>query len=62
MKFRVEQRDLSKHITIAQRGISSRSTLQILDGILFEANDHSLKLTATDLEIDRKSTRLNSSH
>ncbi|MDY0257556.1 DNA polymerase III subunit beta [Gudongella oleilytica] len=51
MKFRVEQRDLSKHIGIAQRGISSRSTLQILDGILFEAKDHSLKLTATDLEI-----------
>ena len=51
MKFRVEQRDLSKHISIAQRGISSRSTLQILDGILLEAKDHSLKLTATDLEI-----------
>lgn len=51
MKFRVEQRDLSKHITIAQRGISSRSTLQILDGILVEAKDDAIKLTATDLEI-----------
>jgi len=51
MKFRVEQRDLAKHITIAQRGISSRSTLQILDGILIEAKDNAIKLTATDLEI-----------
>lgn len=51
MKFKVEQRDLSKHITIAQRGISTRSTLQILDGILIEAKDNGIKLTATDLEI-----------
>ncbi|MDX9917492.1 MAG: DNA polymerase III subunit beta [Gudongella sp.] len=51
MKFKVEQKDLARHITIAQRGISTRSTLQILDGILFEAKDHTLKLTATDLEI-----------
>ncbi|WP_409227361.1 DNA polymerase III subunit beta [Gudongella sp. SC589] len=51
MKFKVEQKDLARHITIAQRGISTRSTLQILDGILIQANDNGLKLTATDLEI-----------
>ncbi|MGM0396146.1 MAG: DNA polymerase III subunit beta [Bacillota bacterium] len=51
MKFKVEQKDLSRHITVAQRGISTRSTLQILDGILIEARDNEIKLTATDLEI-----------
>lgn len=51
MKFKVRQRDLSKHINIAQRGISSRTTLQILDGILIETLNDKLKLTATDLEI-----------
>ena len=51
MKFKVEQKDLTKHISIAQKGISTRSTLQILDGILIEAKKDKIKLTATDLEI-----------
>ncbi|TJX13679.1 DNA polymerase III subunit beta [Tissierella creatinini] len=51
MKFTINQRDLSKHINIAQKGISSRTTLQILDGILIEAMEGKIKLTATDLEI-----------
>lgn len=51
MKFTINQRDLSKHINIAQKGISSRTTLQILDGIMIEAMKDKIKLTATDLEI-----------
>ncbi len=51
MKIKIDQRNLSKHIGIAQKGISSRTTLQILDGILFEAKNDRLKLTATDLEV-----------
>ena len=51
MKFKVEQKNLTKHINLAQRGISTRSTLQILDGILLEAKKDKIKLTATDLEI-----------
>lgn len=51
MKIIVKQRDLSKHINIAQRGISNRTTMQILEGILIEAKDDKLKLTGTDLEI-----------
>ena len=51
MKFKIDQRNLSKHINIAQKGISSRTTLQILDGILIEAKNNRLKLTGTDLEI-----------
>lgn len=51
MKIKIDQRNLSKHINIAQKGISSRTTLQILDGILLEAKKDRLKLTATDLEV-----------
>ncbi len=51
MKIKIDQRNLSKHINIAQKGISARTTLQILDGILVEARKDRLKLTATDLEV-----------
>lgn len=51
MKIIVDQRELSKHINIAQRGISSRTTMQILQGILIETSKNRLKLTGTDLEI-----------
>ncbi len=51
MKFKINQKDLTKHINIAQKGISSRTTLQILDGILLEAKNNRLKLIGTDLEI-----------
>jgi DNA polymerase-3 subunit beta len=51
MRFVINQKDLSKHINIAQRGISSKTTLQILDGILIETMNDKIKLTATDLEI-----------
>ena len=51
MKIKIEQRELSKHINIAQKGISGRTTLQILDGILIETINGKLKLTGTDLEI-----------
>lgn len=51
MKIKISQRDLAKHINIAQKGISSRTTLQILDGILLETYKDKLKLTGTDLEI-----------
>ena len=51
MKIKIDQRNLSKHINIAQRGISARTTLQILDGILLEAKNNKLKLTSTDLEV-----------
>ena len=51
MKIKINQKDLSKHISIAQKGISSRTTLQILDGILLEAYKDKLRLIGTDLEI-----------
>ena len=51
MRIEINQRSLANHINIVQKGISSKSTLQILDGILLEAKDGKLKLIATDLEI-----------
>lgn len=51
MKIRIKQSLLSHHINIVQKGISSRTTLQILNGILLETVNGKLKLTATDLEI-----------
>lgn len=55
MKIIINQKDLSRHINIAQKGISSRTTLQILDGILLETQNGMLKLTGTDLEISIES-------
>lgn len=51
MKIRVQQDLLQKHISIAQRAVSSRTTMQVLEGILFEAQDGHLKLSSSDLEI-----------
>lgn len=51
MKFSISQKDLQKHIQIAQKAISARNTIQILDGILFEAKDGALHLYSTDSEI-----------
>ncbi|HSH36553.1 DNA polymerase III subunit beta [Schnuerera sp.] len=51
MRIQVDQNSLSNHISVVQKGISNRTTLQILDGILLETVNNKLKLTATDLEI-----------
>lgn len=51
MKININQRILTNRINVVQKGISTRTTLQILNGILLETVDGKLKLTATDLEI-----------
>lgn len=51
MKLRVNRKDLSKHISIVQKAISSRTTMQILEGIKMKASENTLILTATDTEI-----------
>ncbi len=51
MRIEINQRDLAKQINIVQKGTSSKSTMQILSGILLEAFDGKLKLITTDLEI-----------
>ncbi|MDO5018364.1 MAG: DNA polymerase III subunit beta [Lagierella massiliensis] len=56
MKFQINQRELLKHINIAQKAISARTTLPILEGILFEAENNKLTLKATDLELGIKTS------
>lgn len=51
MKISISQNLLSKAISIVQRGVSSRSTLPILSGILLKAENDELILTGTDLEL-----------
>lgn len=51
MKISIQQNRLSKAINIVQRGISSRSTLPILGGVLIKASSNRLILTGTDLEL-----------
>lgn len=38
-------------LALVSRGVSSRSTIQLLGGILLEAGDGAVKLSATDMEI-----------
>src|ERR687885_1679618 len=40
-----------KKLALVSRGVSARSTIQLLGGILLEARDDSVKLSATDMEI-----------
>lgn len=51
MKFKINQKDLLTHINLAQKAVSSRTTIQILEGILFTAKDDTLRLIASDLEL-----------
>lgn len=54
MKININQNELYKSINIVQKAVSSRTTLPILSGILIEAIDNKLILTATDLELGIK--------
>ena len=51
MKFSINQTELQNAIVIVLKGVSTRSTLPILSGILFEARGDTLTLQATDLEL-----------
>lgn len=51
MKFTIDKKSLIKHINIAQKAISSKSTMQILEGIVFDVRDGYLTLISTDLEL-----------
>ena len=54
MKLFINQKDLSKAVNIVQKAVSSRTTLPILTGILLEAIDDKLYMTATDLDLGIK--------
>lgn len=45
-----------KKLALVSRGVSARSTIQLLGGILLEVVDGALKLSATDMEISIQTT------
>ena len=51
MKFNVNQQDLQKSLNYCQGVIEKRSTLPILSNVLLEANNSTLIMTATDLDL-----------
>lgn len=51
MKIITTKSTLLDSINIVQKAVPSKTTLPILEGILFDAKNGKLKLTATDLEI-----------
>ncbi len=54
MKIRINQNEINKCINIVQKAVSSRTPLPILSGILIEAKNNMLILTATDLDLGIK--------
>lgn len=51
MKFSINRTELQNALSIVSKGVSTRSTLPILSGILLEAREDSLTLQTTDLEL-----------
>jgi len=49
MKFSCSRNDLLNALTIVSKGVSTRRTMDVLQGILFTVYDNKLTLTATDL-------------
>ncbi len=51
MNFVIPQTVLNEGVNIVQRSISNRNALQILDGILISAQEDSIRLTGTNLDM-----------
>ncbi len=51
MRFSINKMELQNALGIVMKGVSSRSTLPILSGIFIEAQNDSLTLQSTDLEL-----------
>ena len=51
MKFICEREKLLKAINSVVKGVASKTTMPILEGILIQTNDNELKLTSYDLEL-----------
>ena len=58
MKFTIDQRTLTRGLSIVQRAITSKAIVPELEGVLIEVKDNRLKLTGTDSEITSIETYL----
>ncbi|QSX07582.1 DNA polymerase III subunit beta [Alkalibacter rhizosphaerae] len=57
MQFSTTKNDLIQAVSTVQKAVSTKSTLPILEGILFEASNEAITLLGTDMELGIK-TRL----
>lgn len=51
MKFSINKTELQRALTVVQKGVSTRSTLPVLSGILIDAVGDAIVLQSTDLEL-----------
>ena len=51
MKFTISKEDFLEGLQQVQHVVSNRTTLPILSNVLLEAEDGSLRLTTTDLDV-----------
>ena len=51
MKFSINRGELQNAISVVLKGVSTRSTLPVLSGILISAEGDKIKLQTTDLEV-----------
>jgi len=56
MKITIARSELIDSLSIVGKGMSARSTLPILSGILFSATEGSIQMQATDLEVSVRHT------
>jgi DNA polymerase-3 subunit beta len=56
LKATCSREELSHALGIVSRGVSTRTTVQILAGILLEATEGKLRLAATDMELSLRSS------
>src|SRR6266516_4850678 len=56
LKTTCSRDDLLRGLGIVSRGVSTRTTVQILAGILLDATDGKLSLAATDMELSLRTT------
>src|SRR5665647_995553 len=54
MKFITTKQALVEGLGIANKAVSSRSSIQVLSGVLIDARDEGIMLSATDMEISIK--------
>ena len=51
MEIRIDKKELTEAIQIANLAVGSNAKLPVLNNILFEINEGNLMMTSTDLEV-----------
>src|SRR6266568_2910595 len=56
MKLTCSRDELAQKLGVVSRGVSTRSAVQILSGILLQAEEGTLELAATDMELSLRTS------